>query len=323
MEIVGPKKRESMSILYQIPFNVGHTTLPLFSYFLRDWRWFQFAISIVSVIYISYYWILPESPRWLLANGKIDEVEKLLVTGAERNNRSTKTIRSDLDEHMKRKALLTESALKEKARGTLIDLFRYPNLRIRTFIMGFNWLVCGLTYFGVSQYIGEISGNIFINVAISGVLGIPGTLIAIPAIKILGRKKALILSNCVAGISLLLIAVLGKKGSWVQVALASIGVFGMSVSFPNVYLYGGELFPTVARNAGMGFVSMAARIGAMVAPFVSGTSSVYNWMPAVLFGCPPLIASLLVLLLPETKGQALPETIEDGENFGKKKSGEK
>uniref|UniRef100_T1GCL2 Major facilitator superfamily (MFS) profile domain-containing protein n=1 Tax=Megaselia scalaris TaxID=36166 RepID=T1GCL2_MEGSC len=188
------------------------------------------------------------SPRWLLANGKIDEVEKLLVHGAERNHRSTKTIRSDLDEHMSRKALLSETDLKEKAHGTLIDLFKYPNLRIRTLVMGFNWLVCGLTYFGVSQYIGEISGNIFVNVAISGMIGIPGTLISIPATKVLGRKKALILSNCVAGISLLLIAVLGKKGGWVQVGLASIGVFGMSVSFPNVYLYGGELFPTVARN---------------------------------------------------------------------------
>jgi hypothetical protein len=30
------------------------------------------------------------------------------------------------------------------------------------------WVVCGLCFYGLAQYMGQIGGNIFINVAISG-----------------------------------------------------------------------------------------------------------------------------------------------------------
>ena len=38
-------------------------------------------------------------------------------------------------------------------------------------------------------------------------------------------------------------------------------------------------------------------------------------IPYILLGALSIIAGLLALILPETKGQQLPESIEDGENF--------
>lgn len=90
------------------------------------------------------------------------------------------------------------------------------------------------------------------------------------------------------------------------------------ISFPTVYLFAGELFPTVVRNIGIGSASTVARIGSMVAPFVAGLSGVAYWLPPVIFGGFPIIGAILVVFLPETQGAPLPETIEDGENFGKK-----
>lgn len=57
----------------------------------------------------------------------------------------------------------------------------------------------------------------------------------------------------------------------------------------------------------------------MVAPFIAtGLSKFGHEIPPLIFGIVPIIGAVLVLYLPETKGQQLPETIEDAENFGKK-----
>ncbi|XP_037922443.1 organic cation transporter protein-like isoform X2 [Hermetia illucens] len=313
MEIIGPKWREVFSVVYQIPFNMGHLLLPLFAYFIRDWRYFQFAISIPSVILISYYWLVPESPRWLFTTGKIDEAAVILEKAAKQNKLPTDHIRSDLEEASKRNASEGKTS-----KGDMTDLFKTLNMFKKTVIMIFNWFVCGLAFFGVAQYMGQIGGNIFANVAVGAALELPGTLVCIFMMKHLGRKITLISSNTLTGISMLCIAFVSKDTKWAIVALSSAGIVGMSISFPTVYLYGAELFPTVVRNGGIGICSVSARVGSMIAPFVAGLSYSYHTLPAIIFGLTPLVGAALVFLLPETKGQPLPETIQDGETFGKK-----
>nr|CAD7571644.1 unnamed protein product [Timema californicum] len=109
------------------------------------------------------------------------------------------------------------------------------------------------------------------------------------------------------------------KPEWPKVMLAGLGIVGMSFSFPTVYLYSGELFPTVVRNVGVGSASMCARIGSMVAPFVSSLNHFSYYIPPLLFGLSPLAAALLTFLLPETADRDLPDTLEEGENFREKK----
>jgi MFS family permease len=167
MEIIGIKWRELISVLYQIPFNLGHLTLPLFAYFIRDWDRLQFALSIPSIILLSYYWLLPESPRWLFTVGRVDESVEILEKAAKCNNLPTENIRGELETISKTK---TEAV----ARGNFLDLFRTRNMLVKTVCMNFNWFVCGMCFFGVSQYVGETGGNIFKNVAISACFELPG-----------------------------------------------------------------------------------------------------------------------------------------------------
>lgn len=309
MEIIGTKWRELVSVLYQIPFNLGHLTLPLFAYYLRDWRELQFALSIPSIVLISYYWLVPESPRWLFTAGRLDESATVLSKAAKVNKLPTDTITMDLEKHSEQTS--TGEAL---SRGNIIDLVRTPNMRKKTICMCFNWFVCGLSFFGIAQYIGQMKGDIFSNVAISAGLELPGTFLCIYTMKRYGRKRTLFASNTLSGLCMLLIAV---KPMW-QVELASIALVGMSISFPTVYLYAGELFPTVVRNIGVGTASMIARIGSMLAPFLLDLKQINEKLPPIVFCVIPLIGAGLVLFLPETSGQPLPATLEDGESFGKK-----
>lgn len=229
MELVGVRWRELISVLYQIPFNLGHLTLPMFAYFYRDWHHLQLALSIPSLILISYYWIVPESPRWLFTVGRIDESAVVLEKAAAFNKRPTDSIKMDIEKYS------VSVNTKEAARGSFLDLFRTPNMRSKTICMCFNWLVCGMCFFGVAQYIGNLEGDIFMNVIVSSALELPGTILCIFTMKKFGRKWTLIGSNTVTGICMLLIAFIPK----LQVILASIALVGMSVSFPTVYLYAG------------------------------------------------------------------------------------
>lgn len=78
-------------------------------------------------------------------------------------------------------------------------------MRMKSLAIFFNWLVCGMGLFGMSQYIGQVGGNIFVNVAVSGLTQIPGNFVAWWAMNKLGRKITLIISNITAGISALLL----------------------------------------------------------------------------------------------------------------------
>lgn len=262
MEITGVRWRELILVLYQIPFNLGHLTLAGFGYFIRDWHYLQFALSIPSVVLISYYWLVPESPRWLFTVGRVKEASTQLEKAARINKLPTENIHMDLIAF--KKTSLVDVGDEQTSKGNIWDLFKTPNMRAKSIYMCFNWFVCGLTFFGVAQYVGHAGGDIFTNVAISAALELPGTVLCIYTMRRFGRKITLIYANCLAGISLLLIAFIPPSENLIIVILASVGIVGMSISFPTVYLYAGELFPTVVRNIGVGTASMIARIGSMV-----------------------------------------------------------
>lgn len=243
MEIVGTKWRDVLAALFQIPFTLGHLSLPLFAYLLRDWRNLQLAISVPSVVLISYIWVVPESPRWLFTVGRIDDAAKVLEKVAAFNKRSSETIKSDLEIQN-----AVSSETEPKSRGGFIDLLRTPNMRRNTLCMWFNWLSCGMGFYGVAQYIGQSSGDKFINVAISAALGVPGMIICLVGMRKIGRKWTLIVSKALSGICMLLIIAFPSQ----QVIFASIALIGLNIAFTVVYVFVGELIPTVVRSVGVG-----------------------------------------------------------------------
>ena len=72
-----------------------------------------------------------------------------------------------------------------------------------------------------------------------------------------------------------------------------------------------EIFPTVIRNSGMGIVSVFARIGGMLAPFILMLGDVRPNLQYTALGLMAILSGLLNLKLPETLGQPMPETISD------------
>ncbi|CAD7092119.1 unnamed protein product [Hermetia illucens] len=312
MEIIGINRRAIMSVLFQLPFNVGHLILPAYGYFLRQWRWFQFAISFTSIIMLPYWCLLPESPRWLLLRGRIAEAAEILKKGAQMNGLPDENIEADLIKESKKKK---SSNAKPVAKGTIIDLFRTPPLALETVIVCFVWFSFGLYFYGCAQYMGHISGNIFGNVAFGAACTIPATLISIPALQYCGRKLYLIISNSISGIAMLIIACISPDNEVPVIVLSSIGMLGMAATLCNVYLYTGELYPTVVRNIAVGIAAMTARIGSMIAPFVVGLKKTEHYLPPIIFAAATLIGAVMVIWLPETRNRPLGETIDDSKQL--------
>lgn len=67
----------------------------------------------------------------------------------------------------------------------------------------------------------------------------------------------------------------------------------------------------------MGISSTASRIAGILSPFMLELRPIWEPLPYILFGGFSIAAGLLALLLPETKDKILPETLEEGEAFGK------
>ncbi|CAK1585507.1 unnamed protein product [Parnassius mnemosyne] len=309
MEYVGIEYRDVVSALYQAPFNLGHMLLPVYGYFLRDFSDFQLGISIPTIVLLSFFILLPESPRWLIAVKETDRAIGILEKVAKVNKRSV-DIRKEV-------ATYQETSQKNQTRkGNILDLFRTPNLRKNILCMAFNWLSCSYCFYGVSQYVGQLSGNVFINVASSASVTLLGSLASIPLMRILGRKTIVILFNFICALCLIILCLVPEGIS--SVVFACIGVVSSFIVFVVVYLYCTELFPTVVRNAALGFSSMMARVGSMIAPFVIELRDVALWLPPFAFAVLPLLGALITFLLPETKGCELMTTIEEGEKFGKK-----
>ena len=67
------------------------------------------------------------------------------------------------------------------------------------------------------------------------------------------------------------------------------------------------------RNAGLGSCSLVARIGGVLSNMVGKLAEYHVAIPTTIFGASALLAGLFSLVLPETAGKKLPDTIEECE----------
>ncbi|XP_045518256.1 organic cation transporter-like protein [Pieris brassicae] len=304
METIGSNYREMLGCLFQIPFIIGHMTVPLFAYYFRSWDSYSLAMAVPPLIYLMYFISLTESPRWLLSVGRVDEAAKIVKKAAQFNGLPT----TKIDETLKQLSDDIRSKSQE-GRANYTDLLR-PALLVKTVCCCVMWTIVGLTFYGFNQYISQTSPDPFVTVAAAGAIQIPSNIISIWLIKRFGRKLTIALTFILGGICVLLLGVVPKTYA-ITLTLGTLGVSCTAIVAASIYIYTSELFPTVVRNMSMGACSMCMRIGSMIAPFISNLALTVPWLPTVVFGFAAIAASAMCLFLPETKGTTLPDSLED------------
>ncbi|KAI8421836.1 hypothetical protein MSG28_009781 [Choristoneura fumiferana] len=273
MEVVSGKWRTIIPVLYQLPFSLANPVMAGLAYWLRDWRKLEFALSCFSASFILYWFCLSESPRWLLATGDTDRAYKVLKKAARLNKRefNRKEVRILLDN--------AKGKPNKDAKTGLITFMRIKKMRSRAILLSINWFCTGLAFYTFSQYLSSIGDNIFYTVTLTGLISLPGAIICGFVIMRRGRKATLAIFELATALCFICILVIPRDkypNDWPKLIFAGIGFGGMAGSVPTLYLFSGELFPTVERNIGVTAVSTFGRLGSMVAPVLVSGSKIWQ-----------------------------------------------
>jgi OCT family organic cation transporter-like MFS transporter 4/5 len=78
MEVVGGKWQTIIGIGCEAPWVVSWFLLALVAYILPNWRHMLLACMIPAIGLAFLCFLIPESPKWLLVNGKMKQAEKLV-----------------------------------------------------------------------------------------------------------------------------------------------------------------------------------------------------------------------------------------------------
>lgn len=119
LELVGPNYRSFVTVMTCTFYTFGLMILAAITYFVQDWRQLTLATSVPFLLYFLYACVMPESPRWLLAEDRLEEALKVLETMARVNR---KQIPEDFREKLQHRVQRNRTKTKRTDRVGMTDL---------------------------------------------------------------------------------------------------------------------------------------------------------------------------------------------------------
>ncbi|XP_070307502.1 putative solute carrier family 22 member 31 isoform X2 [Odocoileus virginianus] len=142
------------------------------------------------------------------------------------------------------------------------------------------------------------------------------TIFLLLTVDLWGRRSVLLLSTLILGLaSLLLLAGAQYLPSWTVLFLSVLGLLASQAVSALSSLFSAEVFPTVIRGAGLGLVLGAGFLGQAAAPLTKMHGRHGFFLQHVVFTSFALLALLCILLLPESRGRALPQSLQDADRL--------
>jgi sugar porter (SP) family MFS transporter len=275
----------------------------------QGWRWMFGLTAGPALLFFLGMLFVPESPRWLMKNGKVEAARRILtsVGGSRYAEASSNEIQSTL-------------ASEEIQRVRFSDLLE-PGMR-RVLMLGVVLAVfqqwCGINV--IFNYAEEIFGAggydvsaVLKNIACTGSVAFLATIAALGIVDRGGRRPLMLFGS--ASLALIFFALslcyhAGLTGRPILgLVLAAIGCYAMSLA-PITWVVISEIFPNRIRGA-----AMAVAVSALwVACFILTITFPSLWAHLGLAGVFGLYGVVCVggfvfirVYLPETKGKTLEE----------------
>uniref|UniRef100_G1SJV5 Solute carrier family 22 (organic cation/zwitterion transporter), member 4 n=1 Tax=Oryctolagus cuniculus TaxID=9986 RepID=G1SJV5_RABIT len=316
-EILGKSVRILFSTLGVCTFfAVGYMLLPLFAYFIRDWRMLLLALTVPGVLCVPLWWFIPESPRWLISQRRFREAEEIIRKAAKMNKTAVPVVIFDPVE-------LQELNLLKEQKVFILDLFRTRNIATMTIMSVLLWMLTSVGYFALSLNSPNLHGDPYLNCFLSALIEVPAYITAWLLLRTLPRRYIIAGVLFWGGGVLLLIQLVPADYNFVSIGLVMLGKFGVTSAFSMLYVFTAELYPTLVRNMAVGVTSMASRVGSIVAPYFVYLGAYNRMLPYIVMGSLTVFIGIVTLFFPESFGMTLPETLDQMQKVKGFRSGKK
>ncbi|TDD90910.1 MFS transporter [Saccharopolyspora karakumensis] len=240
----------------------------------EGWRWAQIITALPIVMLLWWRRSLPESPRYLLANGRTAEAEKVVVDLEEKVRAATRAPLPPIPE-----AVVEKPA--EARKVGLVSALKYlwsGSMARRTAITWLIWFVITFSYYGFFTWIPTLLVQQGITVTKSFEFSIiiylaqvPGYFSAAWLGERLDRKNTIALYLAGAAVSAFWMSQMTDPV--LITTSAAVLSFFLNGTYAAVYSYTPEVFPTWIRASGTGLSSAFGRVGSILAPSVIGLSA--------------------------------------------------
>ncbi|MFW0797603.1 MFS transporter [Gordonia sp. CPCC 205515] len=283
----------------------------------QNWRFMLGTAAVLGVIVVLARRGIPESPRWLLNKGRIDEAQAVI------------------EQVYGHKVELTKDQAPASEKGSFMAILRGGYLK-RTIMCGTLYLAQITPQYAMMTFLPVILAGFAISADSGSVSLLVETVIivlfavgAIPALRwveTIGRRKMTIVPFAIMAVPFLVLWLVPDAPIWVVVL--GFCVYAFASGGPSIleWIYPNELFPTEVRATAVGAAVGISRIGAATGTYLLPISIDHLGIgPTMGFGALLTIIGFVVCYAwaPETAGRSLEETstVGVGQPAQKKKTG--